>query len=165
MAQISNPVFGGKCHLIHLTILRRYSWLSLAYMCSKWCETPFIHSYHVTADNEVKPDLGPYLPKKTGDDKSVNILPNKVNVSPSMGRGSAFSHTLIQFWYDVNGDESQQTRDVDPMLIQCWSSVYDAGPPLNQHRVNVSCLLGYGQHTNGVSVPFAGESRSPLCSA
>ena len=30
-----NPVSGGQCHLIHLTILRRFSWPSLAYMCTK----------------------------------------------------------------------------------------------------------------------------------
>ena len=26
---------------------------------------------------------------------------------------------------------SQQTRDVEPMLVHCWSTVYDAGPTLN----------------------------------
>ena len=31
----SNPVSGGQCHLKHLTILRRFSWPSLAYMCTK----------------------------------------------------------------------------------------------------------------------------------
>ena len=30
--RISNPVSGGQCHLIHLTILRRFSWPSLAYV-------------------------------------------------------------------------------------------------------------------------------------
>ena len=34
-ARISNPVSGGQCHLNHLTILRRFSWPSLAYMCTK----------------------------------------------------------------------------------------------------------------------------------
>ena len=34
-AQISNPVSGGQCHLNHFTILRRFSWPSLAYMCTK----------------------------------------------------------------------------------------------------------------------------------
>ena len=34
-AQISNPVSGGQCHLIHLAILRRFTWPSLAYMCTK----------------------------------------------------------------------------------------------------------------------------------
>ena len=33
--RISNPVSGGQCHLIHLIILRRFSWPSLAYMCTK----------------------------------------------------------------------------------------------------------------------------------
>ena len=31
----SSPVSGGQCHLNHLTILRRFSWPSLAYMCTK----------------------------------------------------------------------------------------------------------------------------------
>ena len=30
----SNPVSGGQCHPNHLTILRRFSWPSLAYMCT-----------------------------------------------------------------------------------------------------------------------------------
>ena len=29
-------------------------------------------------------------------------------------------------------DRSQQTRDIHPLLLQCWASVYDAGPTLNQ---------------------------------
>ena len=33
---------------------------------------------------------------------------------------------------------SQQTRDVDPMLVWCWSGVEDGGPTLNQHCFNVS---------------------------
>ena len=35
----------------------------------------------------------------------------------------------------------QQTRDIEPLLVQCWASVYDAGPTLNQQWLNVSCLL------------------------
>ena len=41
-ARISNPVSVGQCHLIHLTILRRFSWSSLAYMCAKVSKAPFI---------------------------------------------------------------------------------------------------------------------------
>ena len=37
---------------------------------------------------------------------------------------------------------SQQTRDIVPILVQCWFTVYDAGPTLNQQWDNVSCLLG-----------------------
>ena len=36
---------------------------------------------------------------------------------------------------------SQQTRDIEPLLDQCWSTVYDAGPTLIQQWLNVSCLL------------------------
>ena len=36
---------------------------------------------------------------------------------------------------------SQQTRDIHPRLVQCWTSVIDGEPTLNQPWVNVSCLL------------------------
>ena len=35
-----------------------------------------------------------------------------------------------------------QIRDVSPMLVQCWASVADSGPTLNQHWRTVSSLLG-----------------------
>ena len=41
-----------------------------------------------------------------------------------------------------------RTRIVDPMLIQCWPSVFDAGPTLNQHRVSytrVFCVGSVGE--------------------
>ena len=37
---------------------------------------------------------------------------------------------------------SQQTRDIDTMLEQCWSTVYDGCPTLIQHCVDVLCLMG-----------------------
>ena len=33
---------------------------------------------------------------------------------------------------------SQQIRDVDPLLVERWSSVADAGPTFKQQRVNIS---------------------------
>ena len=33
-------------------------------------------------------------------------------------------------------------RGIEPMLYQCWASVVDGGPALEQHWVDVSCLLG-----------------------
>ena len=33
-----------------------------------------------------------------------------------------------------------QTRGIHPMLFQCWSTVFDAGPTLKQHFVNALCL-------------------------
>ena len=39
----SNPVSGGQCHLIHLTILRRFFQPSLANICAqRWPTTQFI---------------------------------------------------------------------------------------------------------------------------
>ena len=38
---------------------------------------------------------------------------------------------------------SQQTQDVESMLVLRWSGVVDGGPTSNQHWFNVLCLLGY----------------------
>ena len=43
------------------------------------------------------------------------------------------------------GQLSQQTRRLDPMLFQCWSSAVGGGPILKQHWVKCSCLLGSTQ--------------------
>ena len=40
---MSCPVSGGQCHLNHLTILRRFSWPSLAYMCQSPSPINFIY--------------------------------------------------------------------------------------------------------------------------
>ena len=45
-------------------------------------------------------------------------------------------------WRQVEKSEAQQIRDVYTMLVQCWPAVYDVAPTLNQHWVNVSCLMG-----------------------
>ena len=37
---------------------------------------------------------------------------------------------------------TQQTRHINPMVVQCWASVVDGGPALDHHWVDVSCLLG-----------------------
>ena len=39
-------VSGWQCHLIHLTIVRRFSCLSLAYMCTNLALKPPLISYH-----------------------------------------------------------------------------------------------------------------------
>ena len=43
------------------------------------------------------------------------------------------------------GQFSQQTRRLDPMLFQCWSSAVGGGPILKQHWVKCSRLLGSSQ--------------------
>ena len=48
----------------------------------------------------------------------------------------------------------QQTRDIDPMLKQCWATVYDAGPTL-VWGISVSvispvrCVGSQGAHCSG----------------
>ena len=42
---------------------------------------------------------------------------------------------------------TQQTRDIHLMLFQCWHTVFDSGPTLKQHWVNVPCLLGSDLYT------------------
>ena len=37
---------------------------------------------------------------------------------------------------------AQQTRHIDPMLDQCWPTVYDVGPTLFQHWIDAPYLLG-----------------------
>ena len=53
--------------------------------------------------------------------------------------------------YQCGGREkgTQQTRDIQPMLVQCWASVKDDGSALCQHWLNVSCLLGRREGVEG----------------
>ena len=44
--------------------------------------------------------------------------------------------------YETNPHTNLQTRNIQPMLVQCWASVEDDGPTLYQHWLNVLCLLG-----------------------
>ena len=50
------------------------------------------------------------------------------------------------------------------MLIQCWATVCDAGPTLNQHMLNVSCVLGYNVAAEinklGLLLPDGREMKS-----
>ena len=44
--------------------------------------------------------------------------------------------------YITNEDYTRKTRHIETMLVKCWPTICDAGPALNQHFFNVSCLLG-----------------------
>ena len=44
---------------------------------------------------------------------------------------------------------AQQTREIEPFLVQCWASVVDDGPTLKQKWPNVSCCwVGLGKHSS-----------------
>ena len=45
--------------------------------------------------------------------------------------------TVRNYHSCIPGDNGNKS-----MLGQCWSSVYDAGPTLTRHWLNVACLLG-----------------------
>ena len=50
-ARISYPVSVGQCFLIHLTILRRFSWLSLAYICTNMAFNPIHYIFVLKTPN------------------------------------------------------------------------------------------------------------------
>ena len=39
-------------------------------------------------------------------------------------------------------ENTENIRDVHPMLDWCWATVYDVGQTLDQHWVNASCYMG-----------------------
>ena len=43
--------------------------------------------------------------------------------------------------YHFNRVIAPETGDLHPVLVQCWATVADGGPALNQHRVMVSSFL------------------------
>ena len=47
-------------------------------------------------------------------------------------------HKRLSWWESIL---TQQTRRLDPMLFQCWSSAVGGGPILKQHWVKCSRLL------------------------
>ena len=71
--------------------------------------------------------------------------------SPS-GQASSSDH-LIHLLCDVCSMSVSlmcATRYTDPLLVQCWASVADDGPTLNQHWAGVSCLRAC--HTLAISL-------------
>ena len=43
---------------------------------------------------------------------------------------------------------TQQARDIEPVLGQCWADVVDGGPTSTQHWFNVPCLQGSHRQFN-----------------
>ena len=51
-------------------------------------------------------------------------------------------YTQNHIWQATGRETTQQTRHIDPMMVQCWSTVHDVGPPLDQYWVDMLHLLG-----------------------
>ena len=65
----------------------------------------------------------------------------------------ALSRCLLNVGYFMLAEvrtHTQQTQYVEPMLVYCWFTVYDAEPTINQHWPNVLCLLGSIQRVNAI---------------
>ena len=67
---------------------------------------------------------------------------------PSIGSMSGVCRDGVLSSSRSSGKGHQQRRDIDHVLVQCWPIVSDAGPPLEQHKSNVTCLLGGGHGAN-----------------
>ena len=100
-------------------------------------------------------------------EKSHNHLKVMV-IFRTLGLRSISVTAMLNLWGKANTSidglgrhdtATRQTRDIEPMLNQCWAIVYDADPTLVQpmlnhihHRVDVLCLLissvmlALGQH-------------------
>ena len=66
------------------------------------------------------------------------------------------AHFRACTWLVFPAEVAKQTHEVESMLVQRWSNVYDAGPTLNQHWLSVLCLLG------GLSTWLSRERWQPL---
>ena len=42
------------------------------------------------------------------------------------------------YWTRRSWNDTANLKEIDPMLVHCWSTVCDAGPRVNQHWTNVS---------------------------
>ena len=89
----------------------------------------------------------PYL-KSLPDNGQLSLSNTKTDLYASsswffwIGYASLTRPLLPHHAWLVRVPPNHQTRYTDPMLVQCWSSVTDAGPTLSQHRVSASCWLG-----------------------
>ena len=68
------------------------------------------------------------------------VLDTATQCGPLLGRRRRLWPNIgsISFLLDHN----HQIRDVDPMLVHCWTDVVDDRPTMNQPWVDVSCLVG-----------------------
>ena len=60
--------------------------------------------------------------------------------------------------HNVAYEQSQQTPDPNPMLVQCWPTICNAGPASNKPWISASCLLGCN---TGLVVLTAGGEYKP----
>ena len=60
----------------------------------------------------------------------------------SVDDGVFMVYFALQFHCLFIAVDTRQTRDIESLLVQCWTSVVDGGPTLNQQWLNIWCFLG-----------------------
>ena len=95
-----------------------------------------------------------------------SLEPPLGQVSRSLGHACAvhLSGSDGQCWPNAESlaqPLASETRDIDPMLDQWGSTVYDGGPTLDQHWVDVSCLSGRYSQWLWLSVELDRHSYTP----
>ena len=99
-------------------------------------------------------DSLPYRVSRSNKNKRLKSSGPSISAMLTLARPPPAKHAKIVNGFitsslsDPRADKKQipvlpmrQTLDFDPMLFQCWASVFDAGPTLRQHWVYVSRLL------------------------
>ena len=77
-----------------------------------------------------------------------------------LDHGTGVDHMMCSA--DLIQCNTQQTQDVESILVKRWSTVYDAGPTLNQHCFNVLCLLGSPYSVKNNSIYLYYISQRPI---
>ena len=73
-----------------------------------------------------------------------SLLVHKGGLKPDSFHFISF---IIPFWCETLVNTPSK-HDADPMLVQCWPTICDAGPTSDQHWFNALCLLGCVQPSN-----------------
>ena len=84
--------------------------------------------------------IGQQAPTITSDWRLVAGIIRRVTLNAGIMWAQHYYNFKLTYrvWWDLR---AQQTRDYEPVLFYCWSTVCDAGPTLKQHWLNISCLL------------------------
>ena len=72
------------------------------------------------------------------------MISSMTSINHRAWRGLMIDVLMSTLFFFMSSREvvTQQTRDVDPVLVWYWSSVEDSGPAFPQHWMNTLCSLG-----------------------
>ena len=76
----------------------------------------------------------------------VHHLQRSPSITPTLGQrilfDALFSLHFLCSLTQVKSRWSQQTQDIDTVLLQCWATVYDADPALKHQtrQIHINCI-------------------------